>query len=216
MKRIRRWVNRVSGRAASHTREALCSRALNTKNPAFVKQAKRLHLGCGATIMDGWLNADLVCTPLEEAVPPEAWRRIGSIFIMDATEPFPFADGQFDFIYCEDFMEHFGQKDGLSIAVECFRTLRPGGVWRLSTPNLDNILPNLDLTRHDTIERGHWNWGHQLIYTANYAQQILAAVGFDPVLQCKFGESAHEALRGVDSRVEQQDLNLVIEATKPL
>jgi len=123
----------------------------------------RLHLGCGANILEGWLNADLVST---DSVPPEALEKIGSIFIMDATQQFPFADHSFEYIYCEDFVEHFGQKEGLSIFAECFRVLRPGGVWRFSTPCFDCILPTLNLNSgRSAIEFGHWQWGHKLIYT---------------------------------------------------
>ena len=191
--------------------EHLRSHAFNKRGRKSIKQATKLHLGCGANIMDGWLNSDLVLT---DSVPQELWERIPSIFIMDATETFPFPDNKFEFIYCEDFLEHFDQKDGLSIFAECFRVLKPNGVWRLSTPNFDWILSHLDFSTHESIDFGHWNWGHKLIYSEKYALSCLEAVGFS-VRKCKYAESEHKVLKEIDSRADQKYLNLIMEATKP-
>jgi len=185
---------------------------LNTHTNPDLGRYSKLHLGCGANIIDGWLNADLIET---DSVPPEAKKHLASIFIMDATKTFPFPDGPFSHIYCEDFLEHFDQKDGLSITAECFRVLKPGGVWRISTPSFDKILPRLDLTARERINLGHWNWGHKLLYTETYAATILRAAGFTPVTPCAYGASEECAFQGIDTREEQSDLNLILEATKP-
>ena len=42
----------------------------------------KLHLGCGSNLLPGWLNTD--ANPYDEG-----------IFMMDATEPFPFESDQF-------------------------------------------------------------------------------------------------------------------------
>ena len=187
--------------------------AINTKNPEIVQKATKLHLGCGANIIPGWLNSDLVTT---DSVPPETWDKISQIFIMDATATFTFDDNQFEYINCEDFLEHFDQKDGLSICAECFRVLKPGGVLRISTPGFDTILKSLELQKRETIAFGHWGWGHKLLYTENYCTQVLNACGFEPVKRCQFGESDYQALQNIDSREEQKDLNLILDAVKPL
>jgi len=177
------------------------------------KGETRLHLGCGANIMEGWLNADLVQT---DSIPPQALKLVDSIFIMDATQRFPFTDASFEYIYCEDFVEHFSQRDGLSMFTECYRVLRPGGVWRFSTPCFDRILPGLKLAAgRDAVEFGHWGWGHKLLYTEAYARTVLEAIGFDAIKTCQFGESGHAVLVGIDTRVEQTYLNLILEASKP-
>jgi len=207
---FRRLIKTLAGSAPSMA--SLRARSLNSHGEDAVREATRLHLGCGSTIMDGWLNADLIAT---DSVPPGAWRSIRSIYVMDATDAFPFPDDKFEYIYCEDFLEHFDQKDGLSICAECFRVLRAGGIWRFSTPGFDQILPGLNLSDRQNINFGHWNWGHKLLYTKGYALSVLRAVGFDPVIECRFRESDHDELRNVDTREDQKDLNLILEATKP-
>ena len=50
----------------------------------------------------------------------------------------PFADVAS--IYAEHFLEHLALDDGLAFLAECRRVLRPDGILRLSTPNLDWVL----------------------------------------------------------------------------
>lgn len=191
--------------------ESFLANTLNMLDQERVKNASRLHLGCGATIMDGWLNADLVRT---DSVPPETWKNLNDIFIMDATEEFPFRDEQMEFIYCEDFIEHFEQKDGLSICAECYRVLKPGGVWRISTPSFTEILQTQPPRSRATIDFGHWGWGHKLLYTQEYMLFVLKECGFSKLQLCAFGESDHTVLKGIDTRVDQKDLNLIVDAVK--
>ena len=196
----------------SYDRDWLAAHALNTLDPAAADSALRLNLGCGAKLMDGWLNADVIAADCEV---PDIRDLISRIYVMDATEAFPFRDGQFEYVYCEDFLEHFAQKDGMSICVECFRVLKPGGTWRMSTPSFDKVLKRLDTRSHSTLELACWDWGHKLLYTEQYARDVLEACGFAPVVRCEFGQSDHPSLQGIDTREEQEDINLILEATKP-
>ncbi len=162
--------------------------------------------------MEGWLNTDLLMT---DSFHPEAHKRIPFIYMMDATVAFPFQGERFSYIYCEDFIEHFSQMDGLSIATECYWVLKPGGVWRISPPCFDKILSWLDLSAREKIDFGHWRWGHKLLYTEGYARSVLGAVGFGSITNHSFGESDYNVLRGIDTRDNQKHLNLIIEAVKP-
>ena len=163
--------------------------------------------------MDEWLNADSIDV---YSFPPEAMKKLDRIFIMDVTQTFPFRDGQFEFIYCEDFMEHFDQKYGLSICAECFRTLKPGGAWRISTPDFDRIINCFELQSRNNINFNNWNFGHKLLYSESYARLILNRCGFKPIIRCQYGESEHAELRGIDTRIQQKDWSLILETTKPL
>lgn len=175
------------------------------------KIATKLHLGCGPNVLDGWLNSDLVTT---NSAPPDTLARVKDIFIMDATSDFPFPDEQMDVIYCEDFLEHFDQLEGLGICTECYRILKSGGVWRISTPGFDTILRRMQPRSRETIEYGHWSWGHRLLYTQEYLLFLLKECGFSEIKMCSFGESSFSQLRGIDTRQEQSELNIILDAVK--
>jgi predicted SAM-dependent methyltransferase len=139
---------------------------------------------------------------------------VPDIFIMDATKTFPFRDGQLQFIYSEDFIEHFLQKEGLAICAECFRVLTPGGVLRLSTPGFDKILSEMKPRSREGVQFGHWKWGHKLLYTRNHLQFLLEGCGFSRLNFCLYGESEYPELRNIDTRENQKYLNIFVEAIK--
>jgi predicted SAM-dependent methyltransferase len=55
-----------------------------------------------------------------------------------------------------------------------------------------------DLLPCHVVNMGFYCDGHQYIYDFAYFQQALRLLGFRNVIQCKFGESSHEALRNID------------------
>ena len=46
----------------------------------------------------------------------------------------------FAFVFSEHMIEHVSRPDGILMLEECFRILRPGGVVRIVTPNLETIM----------------------------------------------------------------------------
>ena len=116
---------------------------------------KKLHLGCGLNVVEGWLNVDgswnarLAKYPrlrralaAAHVIPREAaqvdWR--GDLRILDVRDPLPFATGSYDAIYASHLLEHLYLDDALRLLRECFRVLRPGGVLRLVVPDLKAIV----------------------------------------------------------------------------
>jgi len=86
----------------------------------------KFQIGSGDNCLPGWLNTDLY--PINDMV------------FLDAIEPFPFKDNQFDFIYSEHMIEHIRFLDGHRMLKECFRILRKNGKIRIATPNLETYL----------------------------------------------------------------------------
>lgn len=116
---------------------------------------RKLHLGCGLNVVEGWLNVDgswnarLAKYPrlrralaAAHVIPREAakveWR--GDLRILDVRDPLPFATGSYDAIYASHLLEHLYLDDALRLLRECFRVLRPGGVLRLVVPDLKAIV----------------------------------------------------------------------------
>ncbi len=175
-----------------------------------LSKTDRLHLGCGANLIPGWINADWL---EPSSVPPGAIDRVNDVYIMDATKPFPFVDNQFEYMFCEDFIEHFDQCQGLHIVAESARTLRPGGVWRISTPSFDEILETQELKRGAVgVKKGSWGWGHKLLYSYDALVALLKQAGFTNIQSQRSGYSRYNILRNIDTRGHQK--NIILDAVK--
>ncbi len=86
-------------------------------DPAAASQAvdaAKLHLGCGKTILDGWVNLDCVALPGVDVVAD-----------LDecATRPLPFEDNTFGEILASHLLEHIRQP--LPMMQELYRVARP-------------------------------------------------------------------------------------------
>lgn len=107
---------------------------VSSTTPAGLSMPRRLHIG-GQQVREGWEILD--------ARPGPIVNHVG-----DAADLSRFADGAFAEIYASHVLEHFDYKDALLATLkEWFRVLEPGGVLRLSVPDLD-ILAHLLLQRH--------------------------------------------------------------------
>ncbi len=95
--------------------------------------SKKLQIGCGRHYLPGWLNADY-------------HPKTRDVLHLDATRRLPFEDAQFDYVFSEHMIEHFTFPQGQDLLRECFRILAPGGVVRISTPDLEFLI---DLYRPD-------------------------------------------------------------------
>jgi SAM-dependent methyltransferase len=87
---------------------------------------RKLQLGAGSNILSGWFNTDYF---------PRK-----NVSFMDATKPFPILSASINFIFSEHHIEHISYKNAVSMLQESFRVLEPGGVIRVTTPHLKNVL----------------------------------------------------------------------------
>jgi predicted SAM-dependent methyltransferase len=192
----------------------------------------KLQIACGSNHPDGWLNTDY-------------YHPSNTIACLDITKRFPFSDNTFTVVLAEHVIEHFAYLDGKAIMVECFRTLKPGGILRLSTPNLlfyANLFdPTIFEKYRETYVIPHqtaWipyadqprasyilnnlvrNWRHLFVYDFETLKALLSSVGFSDIELKEIGESKHPALQGVDRLARDKDdfesqSNMVLDATKP-
>jgi predicted SAM-dependent methyltransferase len=173
----------------------------------------KLHIGCGKHILSGWLNTD---SCLHDPSLP--------IHLLDASRTFPFTDGTFAYVFSEHMIEHISYPAGLHMLTECLRVLKPQGVLRLSTPDLDFLL---DLRRPDKSPLQHeyirWStgtntpyapdltnetfvinnfvrdWGHSFIYDDRTLRQSLQLAGFSQLRKCALQESSVDCLRNLEN-----------------
>ena len=190
----------------------------------------KLHIGCGANHLAGWLNTELC---------PH-----GREIFLDATRAFPFPSGAFAYVYSEHMIEHISYAQARAMVRECFRVLEPGGVIRLVTPNLAFLATLLEreLTpfqnayidysvRQYAIEDGAGSgvhvfnhfmraWGHQFIYDQATLNRLVGEAGFVEVTAGSLAESRHAALQGI-AKVDRMPAgflaaeSIVVEAQKP-
>jgi len=192
---------------------------------------KKLQIGCGGQLRDGWLNGNY-----------ESWRK-GTIFL-DASKPFPVDGGQFDFVFSEHMIEHIPHDQGMRMLRECYRILKPGGVIRISTPDLQflfnlygerktpladaylkwasgqliGVLPSCEATF--VINNFVRDWGHQFIYDEQTLRESLKSAGFSTIIKQQVNYSDHSELAKMDSesRMPEGFLRLesvVMEGVKP-
>lgn len=115
----------------------------------YLKHApvKGLHLGCGPNLLEGWLNTDT--HPIKGAI------------YLDAAHPFPLADGVLDYIFTEHMLEHLSYEDGKYMLQECFRTLKQGGILRVTLPTLDFLIKLYNEPEQDLHQRyASWSLRH--------------------------------------------------------
>jgi hypothetical protein len=92
------------------------------------KNDLKLHLGCGPSVLPGWINIDMEIYPgvLAQKLP-RGLKRFGTSSVR--------------YIYSSHFMEHLDYPgDAVEFARQCLRILVPGGVLRIVVPDIEPIL----------------------------------------------------------------------------
>lgn len=89
-------------------------------------EVKKLHAGSGKNYIRGWINTDIGNHKKD--------------LVWDMTQALGAEDASFDAVFCEHVIEHFTRQEGEFILSEFYRVLVPGGVLRLSTVNLSQLI----------------------------------------------------------------------------
>jgi predicted SAM-dependent methyltransferase len=182
----------------------------------------RINIGSSSSALDGWINADLLRDPE------------GRCLRMDAAKPWPFPPRSAEVVNSEHFIEHLSAEEANAYLREAYRALRPGGVIRTSTPDLAGISRSMldrdsgDLVVHrshgyaasthgDMVNNYVYGSGHRRLYDEEMLALLLVEAGFAEPQRRSYGESDHEALKGID-RHDPEGLEhfvLCLEAVKP-
>ena len=173
----------------------------------------KLHLGCGNIVLSGWINIDFES--------PNADIK------HDLNNPLPFKDGSAEFIFAEHFIEHISYENACNLFRECRRVLAPGGVLRLSTPDLMYLVKvyiSGEITEWgelwqpkdpcELLNQAFRYWGHQYVYDFESLRNALCSAGFSSISRVKWRQSKHAELKNLESRpfhgeiiIESSDAN---------
>ena len=183
-----------------------------------------LHLGAGPHRLPGWLDTDLVRGPVH----------------LDLGRPLPLPAGTFAYAFAEHVIEHLAPPAAAALLRELHRVLRPGGVLRVTTPDLRKVIAlyedrNTEIGREayarylaDQTGKAYEQparlfndvlrlWGHRHVYDEDDLTATCRACGFADVRREEPGDSRHEALRGLERHGEpwvNRAEAMCLEATK--
>ena len=169
---------------------------------------RKLQIGSGANVLEGWLNTDL--NPRKKTVS------------LDATKRFNFDDNTFDYVFMEHLIEHLTFEQGLVLLKECYRVLKFRGRIRISTPNLhfvislyekdrssaqekyiqwvmETVLPRIRVFSSVFVINNFFScWGHKFLYDDETLTLLLAHCGFVKVKRYAVKESDDGNLRNIE------------------
>jgi SAM-dependent methyltransferase len=132
----------------------------------------KIHLGCGTTILDGFVNTDNSPTLMLSKLPVPVLSLFGRLSLLNRDQldfaavlrsrkkdviygdclKLPFPDNSVDFAYSSHVLGWYLGKNQVNTFVQqLHRVLRPGGGIRLSFYNIDKILADYQQHR-DTIQ----------------------------------------------------------------
>lgn len=195
--------------------QKLVNEMLNKGGDTMIK----LNIGCGMDYKEGWINIDNNSDSNIEKLDLN-W---------DLRRPLPFDNESVDFIFNEHFIEHLTVEEGQIAIKDLMRVLKPGGVMRIATPDLEVTVDkyiNLPLskdaalkkfglefikTRAERINIGFRWWGHKWLYDWEEMERRLNEAGYSKVKRCQLGKSDYVELRKLEIRKES---TLIAEVTK--
>jgi predicted SAM-dependent methyltransferase len=175
--------------------------------------SRRLHIGCGPVLLPGWTNIDL--------------DNAAADMQLDVRDGLPFPDSSVEFIFAEHFIEHLLRAEAVAFLGECHRVLRPGGVVRLSTPNLQVICDAYlarDIRRWEKywqpatpcqlMNEAFYSWGHRFVYDPDEIRLLLRESAFASFEYAEHSISKYPELSSIETRDHSQEI--IVEAVKGL
>jgi predicted SAM-dependent methyltransferase len=179
----------------------------------------KLNVGCGTDYKEGWVNID-----------NNAHENIERLDLnWDLRKPLPFEDNSVDFIFNEHFLEHLTVDEGQAVIKDFMRVLKPGGVVRIATPDLEVTVDkylNVPIDEDPTIKTFHLDfiqtraerlniafraWGHQWLYDWEELDRRLREAGCQNFARCELRVSRYSELANLETRDESR---LIVEITK--
>lgn len=178
-------------------------------------EIKRLNWGCGSWTPQGWINSDIKEGP-------------GIDISCDIREGLPLDTDSIDYAVSIHSLPEIPYPELVPILQELRRVLKPGGVLRLSLPDLDKgiqaylrndrdyfLIPDDEMQSigGKLIVQLLWYGWSRTLFTHDFVEEILQKAGFSSVSRCRYKEtqSQHSGIVELDNREQE---SLFVEGTK--
>jgi predicted SAM-dependent methyltransferase len=203
-------------------------------------QAIKVNLGCGLSVVPGWINID---GSINALIAPHPFWVLAIIYRFSGARQYnslddycrilrnhyfvyhnlkygiPIENSQVDFIYSSHFLEHLDRLSGQRLLEECLRVLKPGGVIRISVPDLAcawELYQRGEKARmlHDYffVEEAPGFSQHRYAYDFEILQTLLHDVGFVDVQRMTYQQGRMPDIEILDNR---EEYSLFVEACRP-
>jgi predicted SAM-dependent methyltransferase len=164
---------------------------IQRRRAAVLEQQRplRLNLGSADDHIPGWVGIDLL----------RPGRKLDLYW--DLRRGLPFKRHSVDAIAAEHLFEHLTFDQGVALMRECLRVLAPGGVLRISVPDLERYVASYlgqdDLidqvrpgrrTRALALGEVFFLYGHQCMYDFETLERACTEAGFATVERSSFGQ----------------------------
>lgn len=201
--------------------KSVLGRLLFPSQPRLLEGKNFLNLGCGAYPVPGYVNADFFSFRFwRKNYPVLQWQ-------LDMRYPLKSKSAVFDGIFSEHVLEHIYPDDARRLLSELFRILKPGGVIRITVPDLAKYVRYY--TGHLHEDEGlefskRFNTGcaairsltqdffHVALWDFSELRDALSKAGFRDVKERQFREGALPEL--LLDRPERKWETLYVEARK--
>lgn len=200
--------------------------AVEEKAVEKVAEKVKINLGSFVDTFAGWWNVDIL--NVRQHIPKE------HLFKQcDLRRGIPWSDNSVDLIRCSHLIEHLTLEESKNLLRELYRTLKPGGLARISTPDLDIIVKhyrNRDMSFFNAIQTPEYiqaptdgekftqllfsrEYEHKAVYNWEMLQDFLHQAGFTKIFRSVAGFSHSESIQQEceDSHIE---ISLFVETVK--
>jgi SAM-dependent methyltransferase len=183
--------------------------------PVTATALRRLNWGCGDTGEPGWINSDLKDGP-------------GIDISADIRNGLPVDSDSLDYIVSIHALPMISYPDLVPVLEELKRMLKPGGVLRLSLPDLEKgidayrrgdrsyfLVPDDDVESLGGKLIVHMLWyGYSVtLFTPDFAEELLRNAGFSAIHHCDYQQTASD-LAGITDLDNREAESLFIEGVK--